>query len=353
MAYWTSIWALQFCEAHQQAREAIEDGMDDSIARGSAFDYAGLCWMRSALSIVEGDLPGAEADARASVEHAFPTLVEMAHSALARVLLEQGNLPEAADVLERSGISSGTPSYSASRLIRGAVLLMTGRATEALEDFTEIGRSVKQMGGFAAGFPWQLLQAVARAALGQLEAAREAADEHLARTRKRETPIAEGSALRVCGLLASDSERVARLSEAVDVLASTTARLDLAKARFDLGVTLLRAGKRTQGRDLLRASCDAARSCGARRLAEVAYEELRVSGARPRRLSFSGVESLTASERRVAELAARGMSNREIAQTLFVTPKTVENHLGRCYMKLAVTSRHELTRALESALGGT
>jgi DNA-binding CsgD family transcriptional regulator len=61
---------------------------------------------------------------------------------------------------------------------------------------------------------------------------------------------------------------------------------------------------------------------------------------------FSGVDSLTASERKVAQLAADGLSNPEIAQALFVTRKTVEKHLGNVYMKLDVGSRSELPPAL-------
>ena len=70
-----------------------------------------------------------------------------------------------------------------------------------------------------------------------------------------------------------------------------------------------------------------------------AHDELVVAGGRPRRLMFSGPEALTPSERRVAELAADGRSNREIAQLLYVTTKTVDNHLGRVYTKLGISSR--------------
>ncbi len=61
---------------------------------------------------------------------------------------------------------------------------------------------------------------------------------------------------------------------------------------------------------------------------------------------FSGLESLTASERRVCEMAATGQSNREVAQALFVTTKTVENHLSRAYRKLDISSREQLSEAL-------
>jgi DNA-binding CsgD family transcriptional regulator len=75
---------------------------------------------------------------------------------------------------------------------------------------------------------------------------------------------------------------------------------------------------------------------------ERAREELMACGARPRRLVVTGVDALTASERRVARMAADGMSNTEIAQALFVTRKTVEKHLGGAFTKLGVSARTEL-----------
>jgi DNA-binding CsgD family transcriptional regulator len=81
-------------------------------------------------------------------------------------------------------------------------------------------------------------------------------------------------------------------------------------------------------------------------LAETARAELRASGVRLRREALSGVESLTASERRIAELAAEGASNPEIAQALFLTVKTVESHLTHAYRKLDIAGRSELAEAL-------
>jgi DNA-binding CsgD family transcriptional regulator len=78
-------------------------------------------------------------------------------------------------------------------------------------------------------------------------------------------------------------------------------------------------------------------------------EELRATGARPRRAAFSGLDSLTAAERRVADAAAQGASNREVAQTLFLSEKTVEAHLGHIYSKLEIGSRRELAAALAPA----
>jgi DNA-binding CsgD family transcriptional regulator len=137
------------------------------------------------------------------------------------------------------------------------------------------------------------------------------------------------------------------LHDAVAILAPSPARLEHARALVDLGSALRRAGSRREAREPLREGLEVARRCGAAALVEAAHEELVTAGARPRRLQFSGVESLTASERRVAEMAASGQSNREIAQALFVTVRTVENHLSRTYRKLDIGSREELPEALQ------
>lgn len=91
---------------------------------------------------------------------------------------------------------------------------------------------------------------------------------------------------------------------------------------------------------------EVAHRCGADQLAEHARTELAATGARPRRLMVSGADSLTASERRIAQLAAGGLSNPEIAQRLFITRKTVEAHLGRVYSKLDINSRARLAEVL-------
>ena len=96
----------------------------------------------------------------------------------------------------------------------------------------------------------------------------------------------------------------------------------------------------------MREGVEQAHQCGANALAARGNEELAATGARPRARLLSGVDELTASERRVAQMAAEGLSNKEIAQALFVTAKTVEQHLGRAYRKLDINSRRRLTAAL-------
>jgi DNA-binding CsgD family transcriptional regulator len=138
------------------------------------------------------------------------------------------------------------------------------------------------------------------------------------------------------------------LRDALTTLAATDARLDQARALTELGALLRRRNRRREARDLLREALDLAHRCGARPLAARAETELRATGARPRRVVLAGVDALTASERRVAELAAQGLTNREIAQSLFITARTVEGHLTNVFRKLDLESREGLAEAMAS-----
>jgi len=143
---------------------------------------------------------------------------------------------------------------------------------------------------------------------------------------------------------------VALLVQATAALADSPARLEYARALVDLGAACRRLNRRAQAREPLSRGLDIADRCGAKLLCRRALDELAAMGARPRRFRVSGLESLTSSERRVAQMAAAGFGNVEIAQTLFVTRKTVEKHLGNAYAKLGVTSRAALKPHFADAL---
>jgi DNA-binding CsgD family transcriptional regulator len=140
--------------------------------------------------------------------------------------------------------------------------------------------------------------------------------------------------------------------EAVRVLEGSQTALRRARASVELGSALRRAGKRRDAREPLREGLDLAHRCGARALAERAREELVAAGGRPRRRATTGVDAMTPRERQVAGLAAQGMSNREIAEALFVTLKTVEWHLSHAYEKVGVQSRRELGAAMAGRKSG-
>ena len=155
-----------------------------------------------------------------------------------------------------------------------------------------------------------------------------------------------GAALRIAGVVTGGRDGEELLREAVDTLQDARVALESARALVDLGSLLRRSNRRAEARELLREGLDIAHRAGAARVADQAETELRATGARPRRAQLSGLEALTASERRVAELAALGMTNREIAQALFVTARTVEGHLTQTFQKLDVRSREDLGMAL-------
>jgi DNA-binding CsgD family transcriptional regulator len=135
----------------------------------------------------------------------------------------------------------------------------------------------------------------------------------------------------------------------VAATAGSPARLEHAKSLAALGAALRLDRQPTAARAPLRDAVELAERCGAAGLAEHARAELAAAGGRPRRWAVTGSAALTPSERRVADLAAAGLTNRRIAQRLGVTPKTVEVHLSSAYRKLGVTSRRQLAAALNIA----
>ena len=137
--------------------------------------------------------------------------------------------------------------------------------------------------------------------------------------------------------------------QSVAVLDGSGIQLELARTLTALGSAIRHAGRRTESREPLRRGLGLAEQCGSTVLAERAREELRLAGARPRRAAISGPASLTPSERRIAERAAAGKTNRQIAQELFLTMKTVAFHLTNAYRKLDVSSREELAAVLSGS----
>jgi DNA-binding CsgD family transcriptional regulator len=154
-----------------------------------------------------------------------------------------------------------------------------------------------------------------------------------------------GRSLALLGRL-ERSAGIARLEEAVQLLRESSAKLELTTALLSLGSALRRERRPTQARDPLREALELAEKLGAEPVAAQARSELYAAGGRPRTVALSGAASLTPSERRVVDLAVDGRTNKEIAQALYVTPKTVEVHLSNAYRKLDIRSRRDLQQAL-------
>ena len=127
-------------------------------------------------------------------------------------------------------------------------------------------------------------------------------------------------------------------------LRNSPALLERAHSLAELGAAMRRNGCRSAARESLAEALDLAARCGARPLAARVREELKATGARPRREWRSGLEALSPRELRVVQLAAEGRTNREIAYQLYVTLKTIEGHLARAYSKLGIERRHQLSK---------
>jgi ATP/maltotriose-dependent transcriptional regulator MalT len=309
--------------------------------------------MRSHLAHRRGRIADAEADAQAAVDvmrlqgWALPAPVAY----LIDALIERGETDKAAVELEEFGLHLDLPDvlyYIPAFISRGRLRLERGQARQGLEDLLEAAHLMERWGTpNMVGFHQRPYAAIALARLGDEDEARRLAEEGLALARAWGTPGAIGIALHARGLIEGGDDGIELLRESVSILERSQARLEHARSLTELGAALRRANRRSDAREPLREALDRAHRCGATALAERARTELAATGAKPRKAMLTGVESLTASELRIAKMAAEGLGNREIAQALFVTVKTVETHLGHVYQKLDIDSRKALPAALE------
>jgi len=268
---------------------------------------------------------------------------------LVKALVDQGKLDDAEEALAplASEVERGSVATAILRLARGGLRVERGHVAEGLEDFLAVGADLTRALVTSPGFlPWRSEAALAHLALGDHESAQRLSTQELELAHAFGAPRALGVASRAAGLVAGGDRGELLLREAIDSFERAGASLRRARALTDLGAMLRRRNRRTDARQLLREALDTAHRAGARRLAEEAETELRATGARPRRAFLTGLESLTASELRIAELAGDGQTNREIAQSLFITTRTVEGHLTSVFRKLQLDSRSELRAAL-------
>ena len=229
------------------------------------------------------------------------------------------------------------------------------RPWEALEDGTpEAGRiAAAQFAITSSGraIAWRSTAAQAHLAMGEPDQARELVSEELDEARRNDITSVVIGDLRILGLIERGQRGIDMLADAVTIGAGYPARLEYVHALVDLGAALRRANHRIAAREPLRKGLELSYRGGATALADTARIELAATGARPRRAILTGVDSLTPSELRVGELATNGLTTRQIAEALFVTPKTIEFHLRHVYRKLGVGSRAELVPILGNHLG--
>lgn len=345
---------LMLTEREDEALPLLEQMLREARTTADAAAFSIALAFRSWGARHRGDLRSAEADARTALDTngmVVPDMYRVLNTALAvEALTEQGRLDDAELLFapRTDALTIATFADAYLRWSHGRLRLAQNRPAEALADFLGTGEVTARFGHHSPVFtPWRSRAALACLALGEQERAEQLAVEELELARAFGAPRTLGVALTGVGVTRGGRRGEEALREAVELLTRAGAELDRAWALHELGAQLRRHNRRADSRPPLREALALAHRLGAGLLADRADTELRATGARPRRAVRSGVDALTASERRVAELAVEGLTNREIGQALFVTARTVEGHLTAAFRKLDVAARDQLRAALD------
>jgi DNA-binding CsgD family transcriptional regulator len=344
---------LLVCDQLLEAGEALDAALAESQRHASVPMFVQMSTFRAGVSLRLGDLDVAEDHA----QRAYELGAELGNGHwgmlyLLPILLERGRPAEAMRVLATLPLGEAElclwPGVIA-LAHRGCASVASGDTQSGLADLLDADRRM------AAGrcdlsviTDWVPLAVTALVALGREGEAQTVAERELAAATVFGASRRLGIALSTCGLLDRDSRGVERLREAVALLRSTPAALDHARSLVNLGIGLRVRGETEEARTVLAQGMDIAHRCGGFAVAERAREQLIALGARPRRDALTGPEALTPAELRTARMAAEGLTNREIAESLFVSTKTVETHLSHAYVKLGIERRAGLSAALTS-----
>lgn len=341
-------------ECHDTLRRLCEDLLAAARRRSALQVTVGIASFSAWAMYRRGELAEAEAQARWAVERATGIYAFHAVAQLIEPLIERDSLDQAEEELGRVAEPLASHSINVTTFLfaRARLRAAQGRTAEALHDFLECGERSALLGRVSVLYHWRSEAALAHALLGNSREARRLAHQETELARGFGRPGALGIALRNQGLVEGGDRGLALLAEAVQVLERSQAPVELARALTDYGAALRRAGQRAPARAQLELGLDLAHQWGARRIAGQARAELVAAGAKPRRDAITGRDALTASELRVARLAAVGMTNREVAQALFITTKTAAVHLTHAYRKLGISRRAQLPDALASRIPG-
>ncbi|MBV9023671.1 MAG: AAA family ATPase [Streptomycetaceae bacterium] len=270
---------------------------------------------------------------------------------LVEALTDLGGLDEARCLVETAGLSGDIPQTwagTALLIARGRLRVACGRPAEALRDLRTAGNRLSSWNvENPAVAAWRSDAAAALLMLGEMSEARRHATEAVEQARRWGAPGPLGGALRTLGVALGGPQGLAKLEESVSVVERSSARFELARSLSEYGSALSRAKRPAPARRVLRAALELAQECDCAELARRSRIELVASGGRPPRSpEGEGVASLTAAELRTAMLAAKGKTNRELAEILLVRLRTVEVHLTNAYRKLGIEGRDQLAAVL-------
>jgi DNA-binding CsgD family transcriptional regulator len=266
---------------------------------------------------------------------------------LITTLSMQGRFDEAEALLERQLGKGHTLTHKMLSRRRMEIALDRGDYEAAVQiagEVFDIAEGRVTTAGLASDY------AIALAKVGRAEEALQVAQERAGRAEGGQSAQDRGTAAHALGVALAAvgrlDEALEHLASSVEVLASGSYRWNQANAEVDFGRVLIDAGRPEAARDVLMSPLEYAVAHGAAPIERQAREQLARAGVTV--LEPSGVVArlLTPTEERIARLAARGLSEKEIAQRLFITTRTVEHHLGEALAKLRVDSRDELEAAL-------
>jgi DNA-binding NarL/FixJ family response regulator len=351
------IGALVAIDAEERALEVCDEVEAQARASGSLIGLMTAFGYRGFIATRRGELISGEADLRTAlamfVEAEMPMAFVSAAWFLADAILERPSLGDVAALVESTELEPmflNTWSGGMLLQVRGRLRLARHDDQAAIGDLRASARIAAAMGMGPAMSAWRSTLALALPA-EQRDEAVELVAEELRLARASGAGRAVAVALRAAAQLSSGATAIEHLRASVTLLQDSPARLERARSLTELGAALRRHHLRTEAREHLRAGIDEARRCGAQRLAARGQDELRAAGGKPRTFALAGVDALTASELRVARLAAGGRTNPQIAQELFVSLKTVETHLSHAYGKLGLSGQGSRGR-LMSTLNG-
>ena len=352
LSYYLAASALAFAGDFQTAEAALTAAIHDAQSRGSVLGFATASHVRAMTILMRGRLDGAATDARHALaveRHGLQLGFGGARMVLASVMIEQADLERASRHLDAAEAAYGEhdPFRLSLLSVRGRLALSTGNAEAALEKFVACGEIAVRAGiANPAVAPWEADAGLATAVIGDWAEAERMILSELERARSFGAPGPIGRALRSLASISGPAAALEALEEAVKTLESSQAAFEYAAAMVEFGAALRRSGRRRDALEMLKEGMDRAERCGGHVLVRKAMGETNAAGGRPRRPAIHGHEALTPRELQVASLAAEGLSNREIAEALVVTVKTVEWHLRHTYTKLGVTSRRDLAGKL-------
>lgn len=349
-----AVLTLYLADHPEPALAAVNGVMAHAQRRGEAWTYVLGATTRALVHQFTGNLTDALADAQNCFEiitqECWAPGVAMPQAILGSLLVRQGDPAAAEQVLGsvvRPRLEEFTLEYHWFLMAKARARAALGDTDAALALLRTCGESLADSGiGNPVLAPWWYESAELLAGLGRFAEGEAVLDAVEPAIHRWGTARGFGMFEIARGALATGDAAIERLQHAAELLAGSPAKLEQAKAEYLLGGRLLVRGDAEGARERLRRSIDLSVLSRDKQQLGLSLPALAVAGGRMHHGTDSPADALSGSERRVAERAAEGTTNREIAESLFISQRTVEVHLTSVYRKLGIGGRSELTEAL-------